>query len=289
MVPAGAVSATSHTFATPAGLTLAADRRGDHGERNVVFLHGGGQTRHSWGGTAAAVAERGWCSWTVDARGHGDSDWHPDGDYRLSGFAADVAHVIEEIGGRPAIVGASLGGLTSLLLLGRDAPGAARGLVLVDIVPNMEKQGADRIASFMMANAETGFATLEEAADAVAAYNHHRDRPPSVNGLRKNLRERDGRWYWHWDPRFISPAAERGASEINDPSLLMDCSRSIAEPIMLVRGRMSDVVTPEGAAAFVDEVASAEFVDVSDAGHMVAGDRNDAFTDAVVGFLDRLD
>ena len=196
--------------------------------------------------------------------------------------------VIGEVGGRPAIVGASLGGLAGLLLLGRDAPGAACGLVLVDIVPNMEKKGTDRIASFMMANAETGFATLEEAADAVAAYNHHRDRPPSVEGLRKNLRERDGRWYWHWDPKFISPAANRGPSEINDPALLMDCAKAISEPIMLVRGRMSDVVTPEGAAAFVDEVPTAEFVDVSEAGHMVAGDRNDAFTDAVVRFLDAL-
>jgi len=276
------------TFTSEDGLTLVADRRGEPGARNVVFLHGGGQTRHSWGGTAAAMAERGWCTWTLDARGHGESDWAPGGDYRLGSFAADVGHVVEEIGERPAIVGASLGGLTALLLLGRDAPGIASGLVLVDIVPNMEKQGTDRIASFMMANAETGFGSLEEAADAVAGYNNHRERPPSTDGLRKNLRERDGRWYWHWDPKFISPAPDRGPSEINDPRLLTDCAKTIAEPIMLVRGRMSDVVSAEGAAAFVAEVPSAEFVDVSEAGHMVAGDRNDAFTDAAIGFLDGL-
>lgn len=279
---------TRLTFEAADGLTLVADRRGDARDPSVVFLHGGGQTRHSWGGTAAAVAERGWCAWTVDARGHGESDWSPEGDYRLSQFARDIATVIGEIGDRPALVGASLGGLTSLLLLGQDAPGAGRGLVLVDIVPNMEKKGTDRIAEFMMANAETGFASLEEAADAVAAYNHHRARPPSVEGLRKNLRERDGRWYWHWDPRFVSPAAERGPSEINDPTLLMDCAKAIAEPMMLVRGRMSDVVSPQGAAEFVDEVPSATFVDVSEAGHMVAGDRNDAFTVAVTDFLDGL-
>ncbi|MEZ5166452.1 MAG: alpha/beta fold hydrolase [Acidimicrobiales bacterium] len=241
----------------------------------VVFLHGGGQTRHSWGGSAAAVAARGWCAWTLDARGHGESDWAPDGDYRLSQFALDVAAVISAIGGRPAIVGASLGGLTALLLLGREAPAVARGLVLVDIVPDMEKKGADRIADFMRANAETGFATLEEAADAVAAYNHHRERPPSVDGLRKNLRHRDGRWYWHWDPLFISPVAERPPSEINDPTLLNACAQAIAEPILLVRGRMSDVVSPAGAARFVEQTPGTTFVDVSEAGHMVAGDRND--------------
>ncbi|MEQ8841781.1 MAG: alpha/beta hydrolase [Acidimicrobiales bacterium] len=281
------------TFTSRDGLTLVADRRAPEDEgvdtgRHVIFLHGGGQTRHSWGGTAAAVAERGWTAWTVDARGHGESDWSPSGDYRLSMFAADLGRVIDEIGGRPALVGASLGGLTSLLLLGRDATGAASGLVLVDIVPRMEQKGADRISDFMTANARTGFATLEEAADAVAAYNHHRERPPSVEGLRKNLRERDGRWYWHWDPAFIMPTAERGPSEITDPVLLTECSMAIDEPILLVRGRMSDVVSAEGAAEFVAEVPNAEFADVSDAGHMVAGDRNDAFTSEVVSFLNRL-
>ncbi|MDW3219807.1 MAG: alpha/beta hydrolase [Acidimicrobiales bacterium] len=284
----GPTDATRITFEGADGVTLVADRRGSPSDPAVVFLHGGGQTRHSWGGTAAAVAERGWCSWTIDARGHGESDWATDGDYRLSAFAADMAGVIEEIGGRPALIGASLGGLTSLLLLGRAAPGASRGLVLVDIVPNMEQRGADRIAEFMMANAETGFASLEEAADAVAAYNHHRERPPSVDGLRKNLRERGGRWYWHWDPRFISGVTERGPNEINDPTLLMACAAAIAEPIMLVRGRMSDVVSPEGAERFVAEIPNATFVDVSEAGHMVAGDRNDAFTDSVTTFLDGL-
>jgi pimeloyl-ACP methyl ester carboxylesterase len=279
---------TRLTFRGSDGITIVADRRGDPEADQIIFLHGGGQTRHSWGGTAAAVAERGWCSWTIDARGHGESDWAPDGDYRLASFAADVEMVIGQIGRRPVIVGASLGGLTALLLLGRQAPGVARGLVLVDIVPDMEKSGTDRIAAFMTANAETGFASLEEAADAVAAYNHHRERPPSVDGLRKNLRERDGRWYWHWDLAFIS-AVEGGApSEINDPALLMDCAKAMAEPMMLVRGRMSDVVSAEGAARFVDGVPGATLADVSEAGHMVAGDRNDAFTDAVVQFLEAL-
>ena len=69
------------TFTGADDITVAADRRGDPEAPPVVFLHGGGQTRHSWGGTATAVAERGWCAWTVDLRGHGETDWAPAADY----------------------------------------------------------------------------------------------------------------------------------------------------------------------------------------------------------------
>ncbi|MDT7739667.1 MAG: hypothetical protein QOK09_3036, partial [Mycobacterium sp.] len=64
------------------GTRIVADRLGDPETPAVVFLHGGGQTRRSWGKAAAAVAERGWQAVTVDSRGHGESDWSEDGDYR---------------------------------------------------------------------------------------------------------------------------------------------------------------------------------------------------------------
>ncbi len=276
-------------FEGEGGVTIVADRRGDPSGLSVLFLHGGGQTRHSWGRTASAVAARGWCAWTLDARGHGESDWAPDSDYRLRTFAADVRRVIEAIGGRPPLVGASLGGLTSLMLMGRVSPGISSGLVLVDIVPRMEKAGTDRIQEFMSDRMTEGFDSLDEVADAVAAYNPLRGRPADPEGLRKNLRERDGRFYWHWDPAFMNSQSDRGPAEICDHDLMMECALAIDEPILLVRGRMSDVVSEEGAQEFLDAVPQAGFVDVGDAGHMVAGDRNDAFTDAVVGFLDGLD
>lgn len=270
------------------GVEIAADRRGDPSDPSVLFLHGGGQTRHSWGRSASAVAERGWCAWTLDLRGHGESDWAPEGDYRLHSFASDVLAVVDAVGGRPPIVGASLGGLTALKLMGDLAPGAASGLVLVDIVPRMEQVGTDRIRDFMVDRMTDGFATLDEVADAVAAYNPNRDRPPDPEGLRKNLRERDGRFYWHWDPAFIQQQPDRGPAELADHDLLMGFALRVDEPILLVRGRMSDVVSEEGAREFLDAVPGTGFVDVGHAGHMVAGDRNDAFTDAVVGFLDGL-
>jgi pimeloyl-ACP methyl ester carboxylesterase len=278
------------TFAGFAGIGLRGDRRGPADAPGVIFLHGGGQTRFSWGGTASVVAKAGWQAITLDARGHGESDWSEAGDYRLSSFALDVAAAIATLDRRPILVGASLGGLTSILLAGELGPDAIAGLVLVDIVPDLEPAGADRIQAFMASNAASGFATLDEVADAIAEYNPHRSRPTDLSGLRKNLRERDGRWYWHWDPQFINGNAELPPNEIQDVGRLEEAVSAIEAagvPLMLIRGRVSDLVSAAKAQAFLAKHPSAEFVDVGGAGHMVAGDRNDAFTDAVVGFLQK--
>jgi peroxiredoxin len=282
---------TPITFSGADGIELRGDRRGQPDAPAVVFLHGGGQTRFSWGGTASAVAERGWQAITLDARGHGESDWSPNGDYRLSAFARDLDAALEtltELPSKPVVVGASLGGLTSILLAGEVHPGVLGGLILVDIVPDMEPGGADRIQAFMAEKVSDGFASLDEVADAIAAYNPHRPRPSDLSGLRKNLRERDGRWYWHWDPKFIGGDADLGPNEITDVVRLDAAVTAIEQagvPILLVRGRVSDLVSEAKAEQFLDKHPGVQFTDVSGAGHMVAGDRNDAFTDAVVRFL----
>jgi peroxiredoxin len=176
-----------------------------------------------------------------------------------------------------------------MLLEGELAPGTTRAIVLVDIVPQYDELGTDRIHRFMTERVETGFADLEEARDAIAAYNPHRPPPSDLKGLQKNLRVGDdGRWRWHWDPRFASTAPEdRGPREITDQRRMGAACRRLQVPVLLVRGRMSDVVTLAGVESFLADVPHAEYVDVSGAGHMVAGDRNDAFSDAVVEFLER--
>lgn len=270
------------------GLRLVGDRRGDPRRAPVIFLHGGGQTRHSWGSTAERVAECGWQALTLDARGHGDSAWSDSGDYRLESFAEDVRLVIGQLEHRPVLVGASLGGLTSILLSGELAPGIAHSVVLVDIVPDMEEVGAQRIGAFMLERAEAGFSSIDEVAAAVAAYNPNR-KATDVAGLRKNLRERDGRLYWHWDPRFIFGEGGSGPEEILDVARLHAAAERMTSdvPVLLVRGRVSDLVSAEKAAQFCERFPATESVDVSGAGHMVAGDRNDAFTASVVQFLER--
>ncbi len=272
------------------GIRIVADRFGDPDAPAVVFLHGGGQTRRSWGRAAAAVAARGWQAVAVDLRGHGESDWSADGDYRVVSFAADVLELMRQLPPRPVLVGASLGGFTGMLLAGELAPDALRALVLVDIVPDMNPSGAQRIHQFMYDRMESGFASLDEVADMIQEYNPHRRRPDDLDGLRTNLRHRDGRWYWHWDPKFIDGTAARPPIEVTEVDRInaaVDAILRAGTPMLLVRGQMSDLVTQDRADEFLERFPQVEFVDVAGAGHMVAGDRNDVFADAVVQFLAR--
>ncbi|MHA7650359.1 alpha/beta fold hydrolase [Mycobacterium sp. ML4] len=272
------------------GVRIVADRQGDPAARAVVFLHGGGQTRRSWGRAAAAVARRGYQAVTVDLRGHGESDWSTEGDYRVVSFAADVIEVLRGLPARPVLVGASLGGFTSMLLAGELAPDRVGAVVLVDIVPNMEQSGANRIHAFMSERVDSGFESLEEVADAIAEYNPHRPRPTDLEGLTTNLRRRGERWYWHWDPRFISGTAAFPPLEVTDADRMHTAVSAILRnglPMLLIRGQMSDLVSQERADEFLARFPQVEFADVRGAGHMVAGDRNDIFADAVLDFLAR--
>jgi len=272
---------------------LAADVFGDAG-RPVLLLHGGGQTRHAWRRTAVEIARAGWLAYAVDQRGHGESEWIASGAYAFQDFAADVTAVAAELarrhGAPPVTIGASLGGIASLLAAGEAqalhlAPIFA-ALVLVDITPRVDLSGVAKVQGFMREHARDGFASVEEAADAVAAYLPHRPRPRSTEGLKKNLRlHPDGRWRWHWDPRFLDGRRPVGGGRGDIEDKLVAAARGLKIPAMLVRGGSSELVQEEHAKEFLTLVPHARFADVSGARHMVAGDKNDQFSAAILEFL----
>lgn len=274
---------TKHHFIGQDGLTLAADRHGPADGAPVLLLHGGGQTRHAWGATARMLAGRGYHAVALDLRGHGDSGWSPDGDYGLKTFGADVSAVIETLGRPVVLVGASLGGMSSLIATAGAQPGQVRALVLVDITPTPPKDGANGIRDFMRASPD-GFADLDEAADAVAAYLPHRRRPSDPRGLMKNLRERDGRLYWHWDPAFIEATFQDRSM---NPDEMAAGARSITAPTLLVRGEESELVKPDDVVVFRQIMPHAEVITVPGARHMVAGDQNTEFGAALLDYVGR--
>jgi pimeloyl-ACP methyl ester carboxylesterase len=260
----------------------------------VLLLHGGGQTRHAWGGAARRIADAGHMAFTLDQRGHGDSAWVEDKGYAFDDYAADavtVSRQIQAFTGKPVVlVGASLGGISGLMAEHLGGPGLLAGLVLVDITPHMDADGVSRIQGFMAERMREGFQTLEDAAAAIAAYLPHRAPRRSLDGLAKNLRQGDdGRYRWHWDPAFIDGPRNINHGWETGQERLIEAARGLVIPVLLVRGQQSELVTEEAVTAFREMVPHADFVDVSGAGHMVAGDRNDAFNDAISGFLDKLE
>lgn len=257
----------------------------------VLLMHGGGQTRHSWEKTAQKLTELGHVAVTADARGHGESEWVESANYSFPHYANDLIAITRQtmtlLGKEPVLVGASMGGLSGLLACAdHGGRGLFSALVLVDVTPKIQESGVDRIMGFMAQNMREGFASPQDAADAIAVYLPNRKRPQSLDGLRKNLRlAADGRYYWHWDPAFIDGPCPISQSYHDSYEKLLAAVDAIAVPTLLVRGSRSELVSEEAAQEFLDLVPHAKFADISDAGHMVAGDRNDIFAEAVIDFL----
>lgn len=264
-------------------INLAAETAGSLDDPPVVFLHGGGQTRGSWKRSLDVVAAHGFFALAYDTRGHGDSDWSPDGDYDLDTLAGDLASVVATLGQPAALIGASMGGLTALTYVGGERKGMARALGLIDVAPQVNAKGAGRIIDFMSAHPD-GFETIDQAADAISRYLPHRTKPTSLDGLKRNLRRRGDRLFWHWDPRLLEA---RNTDPARSASSLDRAARTVQLPTLLVRAENSDVVTDQEVAHLREAIPHSDYVCVPGTSHMVAGDANDVFNSAIIEFLER--
>ena len=268
-------------------IKIAADVWGSNNEELVILLHGGGQTRHAWGDTGKKLAEAGYHSVALDLRGHGDSEWHADGDYSIRAYKDDLVSIINEISKPARLVGASLGGMASLVLAGDEINSdLCTALIMVDIGIYPDPVGSDRIVSFMLSG-EKGFDSLEDVAKSISDYLPHRKKPKDLEGLKKNLRlKSDGRYYWHWDPRFIR--RRPGSRDRRYFDLQLKAAEKVTIPTLLIRGALSDVVTMEDVDYFLSVISHAKFVEIEKAAHMIAGDRNDIFAEEAIKFLKSL-
>ena len=273
-----------------AGLALAALVEGPENGVPVLLAHGGGQTKRAWKRVSSLLAAHGFRAVALDLRGHGESDWAEDGAYDVSDFARDLIVVAGSFERKPALIGASLGGLSGITAEGALAPGTFASLTLVDVAPQMEEGGVARIVSFMAAHAREGFASPEEAARVIAEYLPHRPSRKGSSGLAHYLRQKsDGRYYWHWDPAFIHSVIRRRAegeeSSMVARNELTEAASRLTLPVHLIRGGSSDLVSAESVTHFRQLVPHADYSNIAEATHMVVGDQNDAFGDAILGFL----
>jgi pimeloyl-ACP methyl ester carboxylesterase len=271
------------TFKNLEGKDIAASVFGEESNPLVVFLHGGGQTRFAWDEAAESISQKGFFVITYDLRGHGDSFWSEEGNYRIHHHKEDLISIIENFDQPANLVGASLGGMTSLSLAGDpNHSKLCKTLIMVDIGIYPNQEGSDKIVEFMRSAAD-GFASLEEAANYISNFLPHREKPKDLTGLNKNLRKKEDRFYWHWDPKFLQGRQDQDIKEYFGH--LEDAAKSLDKPTLLIRGGLSDVLTEEDKNYFLNIVSHAEFEEINNAAHMVAGDKNDIFSEAVEKFL----
>ena len=267
-------------FVSGDGLRLSGSRLSMPGPQ-VLLAHGFGQTRHSWAGTQERLGHAGFGSLAWDMRGHGESESNPaDHAYSVSDFVGDHIAAAGLVGGQPVLVGASMGGLTGLLAQASHRPFSA--LVLVDVTPRWEAAGMQRIHNFMTAHPD-GFESYDHAARVIHDYLPHRRARKSDEQLAKLLRfDHQQRLRWHWDPRLLS---EFVADSQHLQETIAEEARKIDVPVLLISGGRSDLVSDDTIAHFLERVPHATHVRLPEATHMLAGDDNDAFTDAVLAFL----
>ena len=219
------------------GITLAANEIGPDGRPTVIFLPGGGQTRHSWSRALRLAGKAGMHGLAVDLRGHGDSGRPADGDYRLEAVASDIIALVDHLDQPCILVGASRGGQAALLTAAA-RPDRVRSAVLLDVSPGANRGAVKEITDFMLRSAH-GFTDVE---DAIAALGTMRgqDRGVSPEAVLRNMRrEADGLLYWHWDKRLALPAH---LDHPNDGPILDAAASQLTVPILLLRGELSDLV-----------------------------------------------
>jgi pimeloyl-ACP methyl ester carboxylesterase len=253
---------------------------GTTGRPSLLCLHGITQTAHSWDEVAPALARNHHVR-ALDQRGHGDSTWAPDGDYRIATQNGDVERFLGTIGAAPAIlVALSMGGLVALTLAAR-RPELVRALVVVDIAPEVQRSGVDNIRSFVAATDELD--TFEDFVQRAHSFNPRRSLDNIRARLRHNLRQLpSGRWTWKYDPTLRNPArVGEGMTDLWEQVARITC------PVLIVRGGESDILDPEVAKRF-GGVVGAEVRTVPGAGHSVMGDNPAGFLAAVEPFLAEL-
>ena len=258
----------------PGGGTLSCLRWGD-GPPELVLVHGGAQNAHTWD-TVALALDRPLLA--VDLPGHGRSSWREDHDYGPVANSEAVAVAVERLApDAAAVVGMSLGGLTSIALAAR-RPDLVRRLVIVDVTPGTDREKAAPIVAFV--SGPPRFESFEEILERTVAFNPTR----SVSSLRRGVLHNahqleDGSWAWRYDHDWSGGAGTRSFVD------LWEDLAAVTAPVMLVVGGESGVTDDDDRAELRRRQPGARVEVVAGAGHSIQGDRPVELARLVEDFL----
>ena len=255
---------------------------GNRGADTVLFLHGALQQGHSWDFVSLSLCAD-YHVLALDARGHGDSEWAPDGDYSLEAHQRDLDGLVDALGlDRFILVGHSMGGRSAYVFASRH-PDTLKALTVVDTGPEMGRTGESRIRAFRELPDELD--SYEEFADRVQSYTG-RPRDQVTGALKYSIRKRsDGKWTWKYDKVLRAPGFRPGGW---DRDRLWECVSQVCCPTLLVRGGDSDFFLPEVMDRMLQLIPGSTGAVVPGAGHLVAGDKPAAFVVALRTLLDRV-
>ncbi len=271
--------------ATGDGIELNVDAYGLASDAPVLMAHGFGQSRLAWTESAATLSSTGLYCLAADGRGHGLSSWNDTARYEMDQFVDDALSLVAQLDRKPIWVGASMGGLIGMIAEAESANGLFEALVLADVTPRWETEGVGRILNFMRAHPD-GFASVDEARDAVLHYLPHRAERASSERLAKMLVTMpNARLRWHWDPRLLNDVGERGEEYF---ARLNAAARKLTLPVLLISGGKSDVISETTINEFLKLVPHAQHEQIAHASHMVVGDDNHTFTHTVSTFITNL-
>jgi len=248
---------------------------GEPGAPEILLLHGGNQSAHSWDLVSLHLADR-YHVVALDQRGHGDSEWSREQDYSVGAMAADAAAFVGELGlSRPVVFGHSMGGRVAMHLALDHPEVAVAAFVIVDVGPELNAEGISVIRDFVVHNVE--FDDLDEFLDAVVRYDPYRSRAHIERTVKYNmLRRADG--------KYVSKVDHRRLPTGHVDLTLADVRR-IDRPVLVVRGAESNILDPESADRFVAALPHGRLVTVDRCGHNVHSGNTLGFLDAVGPFL----
>ena len=248
---------------------------------NLLLLHGGNQSAHSWDLVSLHLADR-FHIIALDQRGHGDSEWARDADYSSHAMAADASSVLSELNiDSVTVLGHSMGGMNTLRLA-IEQPDLLERLVLVDIGPELSETGTKSIRNFVTENRE--FEDLEDFIQNVQKYDPYRSREHIERTVKYNLLQRaDGRFVSKRDhgPRLATTQGQREQSD----RFSIDDTAHISQPTLIIRGGDSNVLSAEAAERFVQALPNGQLETVPDSGHNVHGQNTSGFLSALLPFL----
>lgn len=262
---------------------------GNAGLPPVVLLHGGSLTAHTWDMAALLLRDR-YHLIALDQRGHGDTEWTPEGELDRDNaelMLEDTRQFIEHLGfDQFTLVGMSMGGMNTIRYAARH-PGRLDAVGIVDVAPETMREGQIEMEQFRAAT-ET-LARFDDFLDRAIRFMPHRAPEHLRYSLTHSLKQTEDGWTWKQDHRRRPPAGlneeEQAAARARGAEALWSDVRAIRAPALLFRGENSKILSPEVAERTVAAMQDARLVVIPRATHNVHSDNPGDFAAALDAFL----